>query len=161
MVRRLLGGGLVLLGTGWLCWRESRRGRWETERLHALAAALEQMAVCIRTQQRTLPWLLRQEARRPMAGPLFCAVLEGLDAGQALQVAWEKAFGSLTPPEAGQLLQRVSLQGDEARITGGLLAAAGQLTELARSREQARRQQEQLLWTAALSGAGLLVILLI
>lgn len=161
MVRKLLGGGLVLLGTGWLCWRESRRRRRETERLHALAAALEQMAVCIRTQQRTLPWLLRREARRALAGPLFCAVLEGLEAGQALQAAWEKAFGSLTPPEAGQLMQRVSLQGDEARITGGLLAAAGQLTELARSREQARRQQEQLLWTAALSGAGLLVILLI
>lgn len=161
MVRKLLGSGLILLGTGWLCWRESRRGRRETERLHQLAAALEQMAACIRTQQRTLPWLLRQETRRPLAGPLFCAVLGELEAGQALQTAWEKAFSSLTPPEAGQLLQRVSLQGDEVRITGSLLVAAGQLTELARGREQARRQQEQLLWTAALSGAGLLVILLI
>lgn len=161
MVRKLLGGGLVLLGTGWLCWRESRRSRQETERLRQLAAALEQMAVGIRTQQRTLPWLLRQEARRPLVWPLFCAVLKELDAGQALQAAWEKVLSPLTPPEAGQLLQRVTLQGDEARITGSLLTAAGQLTELARSREQARRQQEQLLWTAALSGAGLLVILLI
>lgn len=161
MVRKLLGGGLILLGTGWLCRRESRRGRRETERLHQLVAALEQMAVYIRTQQRTLPWLLRQEAGRPLAGPLFCAVLEELEAGQALQAAWERAFSSLTPPEAGQVMQRVSLRGDEARITGSLLAAAGQLTELARSREQNRRQREQLLWTAALSGAGLLVILLI
>ena len=40
------------------------------------------------------------------------------------------------------------------------MAAAGRLDRLADTRRRDRRQQERLLWTAALSGAGLFIILL-
>lgn len=119
MVGKLLGGGLVLLGTALLCRAETRTRRQQTERLAELSAALSEMAAGIRSLRRTLPCLLRQQTRRPLCGAYFGAVLESLESGQPLPDAWADAF-----------------------------------------RRRDRRQQERLLWTAALSGAALFIILL-
>ena len=127
MVGKLLGGGLVLLGTALLCRAETRTRRQQTERLAELSAALSEMAAGIRSLRRTLPCLLRQQTRRPLCGAYFGAVLEGLESGQPLPDAW---------------------------------ADACRLDRLADTRRRDRRQQERLLWTAALSGAGLFIILL-
>lgn len=124
MVGKLLGGGLVLLGTALLCRAETRTRRQQTERLAELSAALSEMAAGIRSLRRTLPCLLRQQTRRPLCGAYFGAVLEGLESGQPLT------------------------------------SAACRLDRLADTRRRDRRQQERLLWTAALSGAGLFIILL-
>lgn len=160
MVGKLLGGGLVLLGTALLCRAETRTRRQQTERLAELSAALSEMAAGIRSLRRTLPCLLRQQTRRPLCGAYFGAVLEGLESGQPLPDAWADAFRQLEPPEAGRVLQDTELTGDEERIVSALTSAACRLGRLADTRRRDRRQQERLLWTAALSGAGLFIILL-
>ena len=98
MVGKLLGGGLVLLGTALLCRAETRTRRQQTERLAELSAALSEMAAGIRSLRRTLPCLLRQQTRRPLCGAYFGAVLEGLESGQPLPDAWADAFWQLEPP---------------------------------------------------------------
>ena len=160
MVGKLLGGGLVLLGTALLCRAETRTRRQQTERLAELSAALSEMAAGIRSLRRTLPCLLRQQTRRPLCGAYFGAVLEGLESGQPLPDAWADAFRQLEPPEAGRVLRDTELTGDEERIVSALPSAACRLARLAATRRRGRRQQERLLWTAALSGAGLFIILL-
>ena len=160
MVGKLLGGGLVLLGTALLCRAETRTRRQQTERLAELSAALSEMAAGIRSLRRTLPCLLRQQTRRPLCGAYFGAVLEGLESGQPLPDAWADAFRQLEPPEAGRVLRDTELTGDEERIVSALTSAACRLDRLEDTRRRDRRQQERLLWTAALSGAGLFIILL-
>lgn len=160
MVGKLLGGGLVLLGTALLCRAETRTRRQQTERLAELSAALSEMAAGIRSLRRTLPCLLRQQTRRPLCGAYFGAVLEGLESGQPLPDAWADAFRQLEPPEAGRVLRDTELTGDEERIVSALTSASCRLDRLADTRRRDRRQQERLLWTAALSGAGLFIILL-
>ena len=156
MVGKLLGGGLVLLGTALLCRAETRTRRQQTER----PAALSEMAAGIRSLRRTLPCLLRQQTRRPLCGAYFGAVLESLESGQPLPDAWADAFRQLEPPEAGRVLRDTELTGDEERIVSALTSAACRLDRLADTRRRDRRQQERLLWTAALSGAALFIILL-
>lgn len=160
MVGKFLGGGLVLLGTALLCRAETRTRRQQTERLAELSAALSEMAAGIRSLRRTLPCLLRQQTRRPLCGAYFGAVLEGLESGQPLPDAWADAFRQLEPPEAGRVLRDTELTGDEERIVSALTSAACRLDRLTDTRRRDRRQQERLLWTAALSGAGLFIILL-
>ena len=117
MVGKLLGGGLVLLGTALLCRAETRTRRQQTERLAELSAALSEMAAGIRSLRRTLPCLLRQQTRRPLCGAYFGAVLEGLESGQPLPDAWADAFRQLEPPEAGCVLRDTGWTG--WRIPGG------------------------------------------
>ena len=149
MVGKLLGGGLVLLGTALWCRGEIQARRRETDRAAELAAALGEMAAEIRSLRRPMPRLLERQARRALCGGCFARVLWGLERGQPLQDAWEDGFRELTPPEAAGILRDTELTGDEERI------------ELADRRRRDSRQRERLLWAAALSGAGLFIILLI
>ena len=105
--------------------------------------------------------LLERQARRSLCGGCFARVLSGLERGQPLQDAWEDGFRELTPPEAAGILRDTELTGDEERIVSALTAAVHRLEELADRRRRDSRQRERLLWAAALSGAGLFIILLI
>ena len=156
MVGKLLGGGLVLLGTALWCRGEIQARRRETDR----AAALGEMAAEIRSLRRPMPRLLERQARRSLCGGYFARVLWGLERGQPLQDAWEDGFRELTPPEAAGILRDTELTGDEERIVSALTAAVHRLEELADRRRRDSRQRERLLWAAALSGAGLFIILL-
>ena len=154
MVGKLLGGGLVLLGTVLWCRGEIQARRRETDRAAELAAE-------IRSLRRPMPRLLERQARRFLCGGCFARVLWGLERGQPLQDAWEDGFRELTPPEAAGILRDTELTGDEERIVSALTAAVHRLEELADRRRRDSRQRERLLWAAALSGAGLFIILLI
>ena len=154
MVGKLLGGGLVLLGTALWCRGEIQARRRETDRAAELAAALGEMAAEIRSLRRPMPRLLERQARRTLCGGCFARVLSGLESGQPLPDAWADAFRQLEPPDT-------ELTGDEERIVSALTAAVHRLEELADRRRRDSRQRERLLWAAALSGAGLFIILLI
>ena len=116
MVGKLLGGGLVLLGTALWCRGEIQARRRETDRAAELAAALGEMAAEIRSLRRPMPRLLERQARRSLCGGCFARVLSGLERGQPLQDAWEDGFRELTPPEAAGILRDTELTGDEERI---------------------------------------------
>ena len=100
MVGKLLGGGLVLLGTALWCRGEIQARRRETDRAAELAAALGEMAAEIRSLRRPMPRLLERQARRSLCGGCFARVLSGLERGQPLQDAWEDGFRELTPPDS-------------------------------------------------------------
>lgn len=115
----------------------------------------------IRSLRRPMPRLLERQARRTLCGGCFARVLSGLESGQPLPDAWADAFRQLEPPEAAGILRDTELTGDEERIVSALTAAVHRLEELADRRRRDSRQRERLLWAAALSGAGLFIILLI
>ena len=161
MVGKLLGGGLVLLGTALLCRAETRTRRQQTERLTELSAALSEMAAGIRSLRRTLPCLLRQQTRRPLCGAYFGAVLEGLESGQPLPDAWADAFRQLEPPEAAGTPRPRPLPAAGAGWAAAGRGGAPGGGARAPPRRRDSRQRERLLWAAALSGAGLFIILLI
>ena len=119
MVGKLLGGGLVLLGTALWCRGEIQARRRETDRAAELAAALGEMAAEIRSLRRPMPRLLERQARRSLCGGCFARVLSGLERGQPLQDAWEDGFRELTPPEAAGILRDTELTGDEERRSTG------------------------------------------
>lgn len=73
MVGKLLGGGLVLLGTALWCRGEIQARRRETDRAAELAAALGEMAAEIRSLRRPMPRLLERQARRSLCGGCFRA----------------------------------------------------------------------------------------
>ena len=100
MVGKLLGGGLVLLGTALWCRGEIQARRRETDRAAELAAALGEMAAEIRSLRRPMPRLLERQARRALCGGGFARGLSGLERGQPLQDAWEDGFRELTPPDS-------------------------------------------------------------
>ena len=77
MVGKLLGGGLVLLGTALWCRGEIQARRRETDRAAELAAALGEMAAEIRSLRRPMPRLLERQARRALCGGCFARVLWG------------------------------------------------------------------------------------
>ena len=129
MVGKLLGGGLVLLGTALWCRGEIQARRRETDRAAELAAALGEMAAEIRSLRRPMPRLLERQARRSLCGGCFARVLSGLERGQPLQDAWEDGFRELTPPEAAGILRDTELTGDEERIVSALTAAVHRLEE--------------------------------
>ena len=81
MVGKLLGGGLVLLGTALWCRGEIQARRRETDRTAELAAALGEMAAEIRSLRRPMPRLLERQARRSLCGGCFARVLWGLERG--------------------------------------------------------------------------------
>ena len=161
MVGKLLGGGLVLLGTALWCRGEIQARRRETDRAAELAAALGEMAAEIRSLRRPMPRLLERQARRTLCGGCFARVLSGLESGQPLPDAWADAFRQLEPPEAAGILRDTELTGDGERIVSALTGAAPRGEERAARRRRDSRQRERLLWAAALSGAGLFIILLI
>ena len=161
MVGKLLGGGLVLLGTALWCRGEIQARRRETDRAAELAAALGEMAAEIRSLRRPMPRLLERQARRALCGGYFARVLWGLERGQPLQDAWEDGFRELTPPEAAGTPGSRALPGPAARSGPAVRAADPGLVVRAPRRRRDSRQRERLLWAAALSGAGLFIILLI
>ena len=63
MVGKLLGGGLVLLGTALWCRGEIQARRRETDRAAELAAALGEMVAEIRSLRRPMPRLLERQGR--------------------------------------------------------------------------------------------------
>ncbi|MFQ9053363.1 MAG: hypothetical protein ACLR5H_09620 [Oscillospiraceae bacterium] len=161
MVGKLLGGGLVLLGTALWCRGEIQARRRETDR--AADAGGGPGGDGGGDPQPAAAHAPAAGAAGP-AGPVrrvLCPGALGPGRGQPLQDAWEDGFRELTPPEAAGILRDTELTGDEERIVSALTAAVHRLEELADRRRRDSRQRERLLWAAALSGAGLFIILLI
>lgn len=159
MTGKLL-GALALLGVAlWVLYTVLRQQRQQTALLRELGAALEAMASAVRWQQRTLPDILREMARYPVAGTYFQQVCQLLDAGFTLRRAWETVFAAL--PAGGDLMVEVELSGDGEKLTDALLYTAGQLKKRCEQQRGQQRQTTKLWCAGVLSGTGLLIILLI
>lgn len=115
----------------------------------------------IRFQRLPLPQVIATQTGRACCGTYFSAVLQYMKGGYALQESWAEAWQKLPDRETARILQRIEWSGDETQLLRNLAYARQTLAALWDRRSAARREREKLTLAAALSAAGLLVILLI
>ncbi len=158
MTGKLLGAALIAAAALWVFTAQLRTRNRQTQLLQELAAALDTMAAAIRWQRMAMPDILASLKRYPLAGPYFQKVEKQLRQGIPLQEAWHRMFSTLAV--GGELLTALELTGDEEKLTAALLYTARQLKDCCQRRRQEQRQGTKLWLAGALSGAGLLIILL-
>ena len=158
MTGKLLGAALIAAAALWVFTAQLRTRKRQTQLLQELAAALDTMAAAIRWQRMAMPDILVSMERYPLAGPYFQKIEKQLRQGIPLQEAWHRMFSTLAV--GGELLTALELTGDEEKLTAALLYTARQLKDCCQRRRQEQRQGTKLWLAGALSGAGLLIILL-
>ncbi|WP_455582450.1 stage III sporulation protein AB [Dysosmobacter sp.] len=163
---KLLGAAFVLGAGFWARQVQLSARRRGGETLRALAAALNQMAEEIRMARTPMPPLLACVGRSHggLAGTFFQEVSAGLQRGVPLPEAWGQALSILPlPREELLLLQELGqgLQGDEERVCKAIRLAVRRLEQRLETWEQQRPEMEKRVTALWLSGAALLVILLI
>ena len=158
MTGKLLGAALIVAAALWAFTAQLRTRKRQTQLLQELAAALDTMAAAIRWQRMAMPDILASLKRYPLAGPYFQKIEKQLRQGIPLQEAWHRMFSTLAV--GGELLTALELTGDEEKLTAALLYTARQLKDCCQRRRQEQRQGTKLWLAGALSGAGLLIILL-
>ena len=158
MTGKLLGAALIAAAALWVFTAQLRTRNRQTQLLQELAAALDTMAAAIRWQRMAMPDILVSMERYPLAGPYFLKIEKQLRQGIPLQEAWHRMFSTLAV--GGELLTALELTGDEEKLTAALLYTARQLKDCCQRRRQEQRQGTKLWLAGALSGAGLLIILL-
>lgn len=158
---KLLGAVMIVSACGWYCAGKIRRERRALQLLAELADALGSMEGSIRFQRLPLPQVLAAQAERKLCGTYFSGVLQYMKGGYTLQDSWDGIWGKFPDRETAQILRRVEWSGDEPQLLGNLAYARRMLAALWEKRSAARREREKLTLAAALSAAGLLVILLI
>lgn len=158
MTGKLLGAALIAAAALWVFTAQLHTRNRQTQLLQELAAALDTMAAAIRWQRMAMPDILASLRRYPLAGPYFQKIEKQLRQGIPLQEAWHRMFSTLAV--GGELLTALELTGDEEKLTAALLYTARQLKDCCQRRRQEQRQGTKLWLAGALSGAGLLIILL-
>lgn len=158
MTGKLLGAALIAAAALWVFTAQLRTRNRQTQLLQELAAALDTMAAAIRWQRMAMPDILASLKRYPLAGPYFQKIEKQLRQGIPLQEAWHRMFSTLAV--GGELLTALELTGDEEKLTAALLYTARQLKDCCQRRRQEQRQGTKLWLAGAMSGAGLLIILL-
>ena len=158
MTGKLLGASLIAAAALWVFTAQLRTRNRQTQLLQELAAALDTMAAAIRWQRMAMPDILASLKRYPLAGPYCQKIERQLRQGIPLQEAWHCMFSTLAV--GGELLTALELTGDEEKLTAALLYTARQLKDCCQRRRQEQRQGTKLWLAGALSGAGLLIILL-
>lgn len=158
MTGKLLGAALIAAAALWVFTAQLRTRNRQTQLLQELAAALDTMAAAIRWQRMAMPDILASLRRYQLAGPYFQKIEKQLRQGIPLQEAWHRMFSTLAV--GGELLTALELTGDEEKLTAALLYTARQLKDCCQRRRQEQRQGTKLWLAGALSGAGLLIILL-
>lgn len=158
---KLLGAAMIAASCGWLCAGKIRRERLALRLLGELVDALGSMEGTIRFQRLPLPQVIAAQTEREICGTYFLAVLQYMKSGHTLQESWVEAWRKLPDRETARVLRRIEWGGDETQLLGNLAYARRTLAALWDRRSAARREREKLTLAAALSAAGLLVILLI
>ena len=156
----ILGGGLWLR---WLCLQERRRRRAV---LSGLLFFLRRLTEEIRMSRTALPVLLQELAKEAGAdiGTFLACVTAGLEGGETLQRSWEGAEGTLAVTDSvAVILDELgkSLRGDEEAVRKAISAAEQKLARELETMDAAQKLEERQLTAISLSGAMLLIILLI
>ena len=162
---KLLGSGCVMSSGIWLLWKISAEERRRMAVLRDLTAAIETMADEIRMNRTPMPrLLLKAGAGRGGDVVEFFAAVRGTGEALGLSAAWRQAAADLPLPEqAKQAFSELGncLTGDEEQVCRCVLSVSQQLNrELKRHRETAAETTRRNT-ALCLSGAALMVILLI
>ena len=158
---KLLGGLLILCAAAECVIRERQQAARKRRLLGELLCALGDMESAVRFRRLSMPRILKEQAERPACGAYFEKTLEYLESGTTLQNAWESAFGELPGLRARETLTRLELSGDEQRVTENLHLCQERLGQVLAETERRDRDRSRVLAACALSGGGMLVILLL
>lgn len=153
------GAALIFLGGFAVYWEFSRSQRRRLVLIRDLADALNQLAGEIRWKILPLPEAIAHLSDRRISGSFFREIHQSVVSGNALQDAWENAFQKLSP-EIGGILLHIEWGGDLTQQEGSVLYAARQMRKLGEKKQDALHQRQKLCAAAAMSAAGLLVLIL-
>ena len=159
-------GALCILGGGFLARQYSVSAlRREEESLEELISALERMLREIRMTRMPLPRLLARLAQEcRYTGGLFMAAAEAAGLGGDVELAWRQAAAGLSlPGRAKRFAAELApgLLGDEEGICRAIGLTCDDLSAELEQLRAGRSEQEKRTTALCLSGAALLVILLI
>ena len=157
---KLAGAVMVLLGGVAAFVNYSRTQRRQLRLVRDISAALTQLAGEIRWRNLSIPQAIDHLCDRKISGPYFGEIADLMKSNMTLQESWQSVFSHL-PTEMAEILFALEWGGDAERQEKSILYAAGQMTELSRTSGESLRQREKLCAAAALSGAGLLIVILV
>ena len=157
---KVIGACTVLLGGVYLWLQFVSIQRRELALVRDLIAAVESLESAVRWKNLPVPAGLRELATREISGKYFAAASDMLKSNFTLQDAWNSVF-SVLGGEISTVMCRMEWSGDAQKIEGALHCTAEELTKVLEMRRQALRQKERLYAAMALSGAGVLIIILI
>jgi stage III sporulation protein AB len=164
-MRKLTGCVLVLCGTLGGLWLQIREERRVLQALRELLSALRRIGDTIRTDRPPLPALLRQSARRcGTCGAFFQTAAGALERGETAEAAWQAAAEELALDEqTRQTLRELGpkLSGDEETARRGVELACAGLERTLQERLCARGDAEKRVAAFSLSGAALVILLLV
>ncbi len=163
---KLTGSVLVFGGGVLLRYLQAAQCRREMDTLSDLLMSLRRMAEEIRMARTPLPVLLGRLAGDcgPDAAAFFTAAADAARRGESLAAAWRQAAGQLPLSAFGQTaLQELggSLHGDEENIYKAISLVTYSLAQEAEERRSRQGEEARRATALCLSGAALLVILLI
>lgn len=160
-------GSLCVFAAGGMVWWSRRQERQKKRRLLSdLIAALGRMETEIRLARIPLPRLLKRlaEGRGEETRAFFQDAFRGLEAGETLAAAWNRAVEKLElPNEDKQVLLTLqeTMQGDETSACKGILLAREKLQNRLKELVNQRSEAEKRATALCFSAAALVVILLI
>lgn len=161
MSLHLLGGAVILTAAVYALGTEHRRRRARQTLLWSLTEALSYMEMAIRWQNQPLSAIFQTLQEREECGAYFKTIRDGMESDIPLQALWHSAFCNFTDRETADILCRVELSGDGERLCAALTLAQEELVRLHRRYGENDRQQSRVTGAAMLSGACLLIILLL
>ena len=159
MTFKLIGAACVALAAGSTLRTIFIQRRQEECILRQMAAALDTMAREIRWQQRAISDIFSTLSREPVTGKYFSEILEMLNRKIPLQFAWDNTFSA--SPLIEEVMLNIDLNGDEKQMVTSLERGAALLRGALEERKKQRPEQTKLCTAAALSIAGVLILLLL
>lgn len=158
---RLSGSCLILLAAALYLIEEKKISQKQERTVQDLLAAVESIETAIRWEKQTLPDSIAAQSRRRYAGAYFRDISNMLQSNITLQNAWKNVFSVIEPAEISQILCAVSLSGDSTFLIDNLSFAVTRIREFQAQKRAEQATQRKLKVTAALSGAGIIIVLLL
>lgn len=158
---RTTGAVLILLSAATYLLSAFRQRQKQEKLVQDILDAIEQIATLIRWENRPLPDSIERQTQRGSAGRYFEKVMQYLKSGMPLQTTWNQVFSAIKPEEVSTILCGVLLSGDSAFLQARLSNAAEQIRAFQRKTREIQRERQKLQTALTLSGAGLVVILLL
>lgn len=160
-------GSLCVFAAGGMVWWSRRQERQKKRRLLSdLIAALGRMETEIRLTRIPLPRLLKRlaEGCGEETRAFFQDASRGLEAGETLAAAWNRAVEKLGLPDVDKqvlLTLQETMQGDEMSACKGISLVMEKLRNRLKELDNQRPEEEKRATALCFSAAALVVILLI
>ena len=160
-------GSLCVFAAGGMVWWSRRQERQKKRRLLSdLVTALGRMETEIRLTRIPLPRLLKRlaEGCGEETRAFFQDASRGLEAGETLAAAWNRAVEKLELPDGDKqvlLTLQETIQGDEISACKGVLLVMEKLRNRLKELDNQRPEEEKRATALCFSTAALVVILLI